>query len=169
MTSTGRFGSAVRHTLFQSNYVCLQCRLRASTAIPTINPSISLTHSSRRHASYTDKLRKKIWGTETPPGQKDPYVKESVSDKERREREQENEEEKGLPSESEDKPESTPEGEEGEAAEEGEGGQSEDDREFGTIEGLETVGGRGWGQAEWEAKNSFQGLGQSYYIYCDVY
>lgn len=150
MTPAGRFGSAVRHTLPQSNYICLQCRFRASTAVRSTNPSISLTYASRRHASWlnTDKLRKKIWGTENPPGQEDPYGKESAFDRQRREREQENEKERGL--------DQLPE-EELESALEGE------DEQYipaTTAEGLERVGDRGWGRDEWEAENSFQGFGQ---------
>ena len=156
MTSVGRFGSTARHTLPQSRYVCLQCRLRTSAATRTTNSSISLTYTPRRHASWvnTDKLRKKIWGTETPPGQEDPYVRESESDRTRREREQENEEAKELESAPEKKPESAPEDEYVEAT---------------TAKGLKRVGGHGWGNAEWEAENPFQGFGQFYCEHCNVY
>lgn len=150
MTPAGRFGSAVRHTLPPSSHVGLQCRFRASTAIQSTNPSISLTYTSRRRASWlnTDKLRKKIWGTENPPGQEDPYGKESAFDRERREREQENEEKRRV--------DPVPE-EELESALEG------GDEQYvpaTTAEGLERVGDRGWGRDEWEAENSFQGFGQ---------
>ena len=156
MTSTGRFGSVARHTLPQSRYVCLQCRLRTSAATRTTNSSTSLTYAPRRHASWisTDKLRKKIWGTETPPGQEDPYGRESEFDRMRREREQENEEAKGLASAPEEKPESAPEDEYVPAT---------------TAKGLQRVGGHGWGKAEWEAENPFQGFGQIYCEHCNFY
>ena len=156
MTSVGRFGSIARHTLPQPHYVCLQCRLRTSAATRTTNSSISLTYAPRRHASWvnTDKLRKKIWGTETPPGQKDPYVRESESDRTRREREQENGEAKKLESAPEKKPQSAPEDEYVKAT---------------TAKGLKRVGGHGWGNAEWEAENPFQGFGQFYCEHCNVY
>ena len=156
MTSTGRFGSAARHTLSQSRYVCLQCRLQTSAATRTTNSSVSLTYAPRRHASWvnSDKLRKKIWGTETPPGQEDPYVRESESDRTRREKEQEIEEAKKLVSAPEQKPEPAPEDEYVPAT---------------TAKGLKRVGGPGWGNAEWEAENPFQGFGQFYYEHCNAY
>ena len=156
MTSTGRFGSAARHTVPRSRYVCLQCRLRTSAPTRTTNSSISLTYAPRRHASWisTDKLRKKIWGTETPPGQEDPYVRESEFDRTRREREQENEEAKRLESAPEKKP----------------AAATEDDYvPATTVKGLKRVGGPGWGKAEWEAENPFQGFGQFYCEHCNFY
>ena len=157
MTSAGRFGSAARHTIPQSRYVCLQCRLQTSAAARTTNLSIPLTYAPRRLASWvsTDKLRKRIWGTETPPGQEDPYVRESEFDRAKREkREQENEEARRLESVPEKKPELAPEVEYVPAT---------------TAEGLKRVGGPGWGKAEWEAENPFQGFGQFCYEHCNVY
>ena len=166
MTPAGRFGSAARRTLPQSTYVCLQCRLRASTVIRSTNPSISLTYAARRHASWldTDKLQKRIWGTETPPGKEDPYGKESAFDRQRREREQENEGERGRESVPAEELEWVPEEE---PEEEPELAPSEEEEQPGvshehvpaTAEGLERVGGRKWGKAEWKAENLFQGFG----------
>ena len=131
MTSAGRFGSAARHTLPQSPYVCLQCRLRTSAATRTTNSSISITYAPRRHASWlnTDKLRKKIWA-------------------------QANEGVKQLESAPEKKQESTPEEKYVPAT---------------TAKGLKWVGGHGWGDAEWQAENQFQGFGQFYCQHCNVY
>ncbi len=94
----------------------------------------------------TDKLRKKIWGSETPPGQEDPYGKESVFDQRRREREQERERGREL-----------------EPAPEMEVEEPEDQTDYveaTTAEGLETVGGPGWGAREWEDTegNLFEGF-----------
>ncbi|CAD6567671.1 MAG: hypothetical protein ASARMPREDX12_000594 [Alectoria sarmentosa] len=107
---------------------------------------ITIPYASRRHASWvdTEKLRKKIWGSETPPGQEDPYGKESVFDQRRREREQEIE--KGM---------------ELEPVPEGEVGKSEEQTgyvEATTTEGLERVGWPGWGTKEWEEENSYRGF-----------
>ena len=156
MTSAGRFSFAACQSVTKSHYVCLQCRLQTSAATRTTNSSISLTQAPRRHASWvsTDKLRKKIWGTETPPGQADPYVTESEDDRAKREREQKNEEAKKLESAPEKKPESVPE--DGYVA-------------ATTAKGLKRVGGHGWGKAEWDAENPFQGFGQLYYEHCNVY
>ncbi|EED21669.1 conserved hypothetical protein [Talaromyces stipitatus ATCC 10500] len=60
-------------------YVCSNCRYDASYL-----PS----SSQRRHASgsgntpFTDKLRRRIWGTDNPPGLEDPYGGEGVIAKE---------------------------------------------------------------------------------------
>ena len=157
MTSAGRFGSAARNALPQSGYVCSQCRLRASTAVRTTNPSTSLPYVFRRQASWLDttKLRKRIWGTETPPGRDDPYGKESVFDRKRRERQQKTEGEREV--------ESVPEGREE---------TPEGDTDYvpaTTGHGLERVGGPDWGATQWEAENPFQGFGQIYCKHCDVY
>lgn len=135
-----------------SGFVCLKCQLRASAAVRTTNPPITLPYTSRRHASWidTDKLRKKIWGTDTPPGQEDPYGKESVFDAKRREREQERE--KGR---KELKPGPSPELQK----------RPEDEVDDGvkatTTEGLKTAGGPDWEREEWEEKNDpFKGFGQ---------
>lgn len=105
----------------------------------------------------TDKLQKKIWGTERPPGQEDPYGKESVFDQKRREREQEREK-----------------GGELVPVADREVGEPEDQTEYveaTTAEGLETVGGPGWGAREWEAEegNSFRGFAQLSCEHCDVH
>lgn len=159
MTSAGRFSIAPRLALPRSGHVCLQCRLRASTAVRAANSSITLPYASRRHASWldTDKLRKKIWGSETPPGQEDPYGKESVLDQRRREKEQERENGREL--------EPVPKRE-----------VRKPENQTGyvkatTAEGLERVGGPGWGRREWEEEdfNRFQGFGQLYCEHCDVY
>ena len=158
MTSAGRLSFAAHLRLPPSGYVCLKCQLLASAAIRTTNSSITLPYASRRHASWidTDKLRKKIWGTETPPGQEDPYGKESVFDQKRREREQERQKSRELqprPEQAAEKPE-----------------DETDDVKATTTEGLETVGGPDWEKEEREAEDdSFEGFGQLHSEHCDVY
>lgn len=157
MTSAGRISLAARLALPQSGYVCLHCRIRASTAVRTTNSSITLPYASSRHASWldTEKLRKKIWGSETPPGQDDPYGKESVFDQRRRDKEQAREKGREL-----------------EPAPEQEVEQPEDEDEYfeaDTAEGLEMVGGPGWGTRQWEVANPFKGFSQLYCKHCNVY
>lgn len=94
----------------------------------------------------TDKLRKRIWGSEVPPGQEDPYGKEGVFDQKRREREQDREKGRVL-----------------EPAPEREVETPQDQTEYveaTTAESLETVGGPGWGTKQWkkEKGNSFIGF-----------
>ena len=161
MTSAGRFRSAARHAFPQSNYVCFQCQLRASTAVRMTNPSISLPHASRRHASWLDtqKLRKKIWGTDNPPGQEDPYGKESAFDRRRRESEQETEQETEKERELESAPdEEVPTNE-------------EDYLEAITAKGLKTVGMPDWGMKQWSKaeENRFEGFDRFCCMRCDCY
>lgn len=61
-------------------YVCSVCRQDASSCLPS--------STQRRHASgsgstpFTEKLRRRIWGTDNPPGLEDPYGGEGVIAKE---------------------------------------------------------------------------------------
>lgn len=157
MTSAGRISLAARRTLPQSGFVCLQCRLRTSTTVRLTNPSITLPYASRRHESWmdTEKLRKKIWGSETPPGQEDPYGEESVLDRRRREREQEREKSEEL-----------------QPVPKKNLGGGKDQTEYvpaTTVEGLETVGAPGWETKQWAEENCFQGFDQLYGNNCDIY
>lgn len=162
MTSAGRITFAAHLTLPRSGYVCLKCQLRASTAVRRINPSITIPYASRRHASWitTDNLRKKIWGTETPPGQEDPYGKESVFDQKRREREQEREQEREKSREL--KPGTKQDKEKPE--------DQTDNVTATTTEGLQTVGGPDWEAEAWDKEvDSFEGFGQFPGEHFDVY
>ena len=56
-----------------SPYLCLVCKHQStsfSTSSPVVAPKVP----------YTEKLRQRIWGTNKPPGQKDPYGDASVFD-----------------------------------------------------------------------------------------
>ena len=149
MTSTTRIGSTACYKISQANFICMQCRIRATTAVRRPNPPISLSYLSRRHAasSFTDRLRRKLFRSEVPPGAEDPYGKEGNFERMRREREQE-------------------------------GKELESEEEMidpsgyvraTTIEGLEFIGGPDWGLAEWEAQKPFQGLVYVYCGHCDFY
>ncbi|PBP27328.1 hypothetical protein BUE80_DR001643 [Diplocarpon rosae] len=78
-----------------STYLCSACKHHASpfstSALRTAQNKASLTEK------FTDKLRKKIWGTDNPPGQKDPYGDASIFDRTKmREEEQRNNEEEAA-------------------------------------------------------------------------
>ena len=157
MTSAGRISLAARRTLPQSGFVCLQCRLRTSSTVRITNPSVTLPYASHRHQSFfdTEKLRRKIWGSDTPPGQEDPYGEESVLDRRRREREQERERSEEL-----------------QRLPKTESGDGKDQAEYvpaTTIEGLETVGAPGWDTKQWVEKNPFHGFNQIYGNNCDIH
>ena len=79
--TSSTIGRLVSKAYPQSNYICIQCRLRA---ISHLQKSAFSTSTPRKASNdklpYSEKLRRRIWGTDTPPGQKDPYVRESPSD-----------------------------------------------------------------------------------------
>lgn len=47
---------------------------------PTRALSTTPSHRASNAVPFTEKLRRKIWGTDSPPGRADPYSKESVLD-----------------------------------------------------------------------------------------
>lgn len=84
-------------------YICLHCQIRAlSTLRQPLRPCRNITRSQlRRYASqrpkeddddgfegsFANKVRKKLWGTDNPPGQRNPYVRELPDEEEDRLRE----------------------------------------------------------------------------------
>ena len=50
-----------------------------TTAVRAISSTSTL--QSDDSISFTEKLRRKIWGTDSPPGQADPYSKDSLLDR----------------------------------------------------------------------------------------
>ncbi|KAL1986805.1 hypothetical protein VTN96DRAFT_5458 [Rasamsonia emersonii] len=81
--------------LSKSLYVCSNCR---QDFLPRASPSPQTT---RRNASgnvpFTEKVRRKLWGTDNPPGLKDPYGGEGVIEKAIRKRTQGDVEQKQEP------------------------------------------------------------------------
>lgn len=67
----------------RSTFVCYQCRRLAfaSTRRARVPPPLSSTQRRFASGSWTESLRKKIWGTDNPPGQKDPYNSEPINDR----------------------------------------------------------------------------------------
>lgn len=89
----------------RKGYICLNCQLRAlSIHRKPLSPyhARNITRSQLRHyanqrpsndenddgfeGSFANKVRKKLWGTDTPPGQRNPYVRESLLDEEEEDR-----------------------------------------------------------------------------------
>lgn len=65
--------------LSKTLYVCSNCRYDVSLSSAVSNHQ----HQARRHAGsgntpFTEKVRRKIWGTDNPPGLEDPYGGEGV-------------------------------------------------------------------------------------------
>lgn len=129
-----------------SNFVCLQCRLHASAAARRQNPSSKPLITSRQYASLTDRLRKKIWGSENPPGQEDPYGGKSILDQRKKELDLEDERRdprvQVAPS---------PEDVEDESVALGYVAKT-------TWDGMDRVGYEGWGKEEWDKDHPFKGF-----------
>ncbi|KAH7330232.1 ribosomal subunit 39S-domain-containing protein [Rhexocercosporidium sp. MPI-PUGE-AT-0058] len=72
-----------------STYLCTACKHHAAPF------STSVARDAK--VSMTEKLRRKIWGTDSPPGLEDPYGDKSVFDQtKKRQREQQSEEQKAA-------------------------------------------------------------------------
>lgn len=138
----------------RSVYVCVRCRRLASNAAPKGNPSFPVSQTKRRSASsssFTDKLRKRIWGTDAPPGEEDPYgapgfIEQRRRAKEAKEQEESNPETKTLP------PQRT--------ADDPNEDELEDipESDATTWEGMPVVGGPDWGMEEWDEQHPFEGF-----------
>lgn len=160
MASTTRLGVLVGRASSCPYYVCLQCRLNASAASRKSSLSFLSPPSARRHASnspFSERLRKKIWGSETPPGAEDPYAVPGTPEQRRREKEDAREQEKGLAKTGSPAVPAVP-------AENGESQKSKLEEEDGedndaiTWEGMTTVGGRDYGMDRWDEEHPFQGF-----------
>ena len=65
-------------------YICSSCRRRAR--LPRLTPSSSVRTASSG-LPFTERLRRKIWGTDNPPGLKDPYGGPSILERRKAEKE----------------------------------------------------------------------------------
>ena len=138
-----------------SAYVCLQCQRQASHTVAKAKwapKSRSLPCRYASSSSFSDKLRKRIWGTDNPPGPEDPYGSSGVLEQRRREKAA-RDEEQGLASNDTAK---APIIEDNVGAI-GEGSE-ENGSEATTWEGMLVVGGPGWGMEEWDQRHPFRGF-----------
>ena len=164
----------------QSTFICKQCRKQA------LSPGSTLLHATyvpRRYASsggdkdesekekipYTEKLRRKIWGTDLPPGQKDPYAK--LSPEQRQQEIEERELQRAERELEEDNERLAREGKTIAAVEPEIRTESEEvdvddlvlDPEEGYVpalsaDGLERLGGAtGWWEGAWDSENQYHG------------
>ena len=136
----------------RSVYVCFQCQRKASTQSLKAKPSFPSCPIPRRLAStspFSERLRKKIWGTDTPPGQEDPYGPPGVVEQNRKDRELGDHQQTFPDPESRSKSQSA-------VDEEDDSGLLESDAT--TWEGMPVVGGHGWGMREWDAEHPYTGF-----------
>ena len=69
------------HLAVRPQVVCLICRIRASGSVP--RASFSTTTKRFESLSVTERMRRRIWGTNSPPGQTDPYAQLTQEERER--------------------------------------------------------------------------------------
>jgi len=94
-------------------------------------------------------VRKKIWGSETPPGQEDPYGGASVLDQRKREQELEDKREGRSVQ-------VAPTSEE--LKEVGDENETSDYVAKVRWDGLDRVGYEGWGREKWDKQHPFEGF-----------
>ena len=148
-------------------FVCPQCRnhLRLRPHDDTSRSRTSSTYyrmasTSSNKIPYTEKIRRKIWGTDRPPGQEDPYGPSVIL---------EGNKQRSDPSKTEADPDSPHEGtrdsrtmpsdsDATEATRTMDNATSVDYVPATTWEGLDQIGGStGWWEEAWDAENHFTG------------
>lgn len=67
-------------------YVCSTCRRQCHPAAAAVSLCPQTLRKASSNASFTEKLRRKVWGTDNPPGLKDPYGGESLLERKLREK-----------------------------------------------------------------------------------
>ena len=77
-TTTLKISTSPLKILNYQAYICTRCRNYAikQAQRATIATSASRAAEPNRQLPFSEKLRRKIWGTDTPPGQADPYTKQ---------------------------------------------------------------------------------------------
>jgi hypothetical protein len=136
-------------TRIPSTYLCLACKHRTTP----FSTSFLRAAPSNEKASFTEKVRQKIWGTHQPPGLEDPYGDGSVFDRtkkrEQRQRIQAREQE----------PEEAPVEVE-ETATEVEETETDNTRSFGRSERATNWDGLQWvgGGTLWQPEDDFKGF-----------
>ncbi|PGH21371.1 hypothetical protein AJ80_03288 [Polytolypa hystricis UAMH7299] len=79
---------AASSQLSSTLYVCSTCRHQfLPQTLRAANQSFR-RHNSSNNVPLTEKIRRKIWGTDNPPGLKDPYGGESILERTLRERQE---------------------------------------------------------------------------------
>ncbi|KAI9895026.1 MAG: hypothetical protein M1814_000249 [Vezdaea aestivalis] len=68
--------ATIHRSASRQRYVCASCRLQRSktTSVATFSTQGNQTE---RKLPWTEKVRRRIWGTDNPPGLKDPYDRDS--------------------------------------------------------------------------------------------
>ena len=74
-------GSSLFNAFNRQAYICARCRSNVIKQAQRAPISTSISRNAEK-LPYAERFRRKIWGTDTPPGQADPYTKEPNQTKE---------------------------------------------------------------------------------------
>ncbi|EEQ27342.1 conserved hypothetical protein [Microsporum canis CBS 113480] len=132
---------ALPSQLTGSRYVCTNCRWQSLPRTRNLISIPSRRYNSSDNLPFSEKVRRKLWGTDNPPGLKDPYGGESMLERRARELRESREEVK------ESEPQETSD-EYAQVVEEGNSEPMGDYTPAATWDGLEHVGSLG----EWWEK-----------------
>jgi hypothetical protein len=154
--------STIRHAQLRipssSSFVCTRCRIRNLRPVVQSTAGFS-AYATRRYANisnkdkdgneipYTEKIRRKMWGTNFPPGQRDPYKHMTPEEREAEAIEMEQE-----------RLEAEAKARGADALAVKEASNSTEYIPATTWEGLERIGGpTGWWEEAWDQENVFTG------------
>ncbi|EFQ97763.1 hypothetical protein MGYG_00804 [Nannizzia gypsea CBS 118893] len=76
---------ALPSQLTSSRYVCTNCRWQSLPRARNLISTPPRRYNSSGNLPFTEKVRRKLWGTDNPPGLKDPYGGESILERRARE------------------------------------------------------------------------------------
>lgn len=152
MTSTCQLRVLAGRASSQKPYICLQCRRQVSTAASRATPRLQPTFPPRRSASstpFSQRIRNKIWGTDTPPGKDNPYGAPGSFEQQMDQRLARNHDE------------GAPDGNippEPAIIEQPQEMSDSEGSNVTTWEGMRVVGQPNYGLKNWDTEHSFQGL-----------
>ena len=139
----------------RSAHICLRCQRLASNAAPKSNNPLPLLPNVRHYASssLTDRLRSRIWGTDTPPGQENPYGSPGFLEQRKRDKEAKDQAENAKETQLRSPPQSAAETHDEELED------MPEESDATTWEGMPIVGGPDWGMEEWDEQHPYEGFG----------
>lgn len=148
-------GRALPYTPPPSAYICLKCRRLASDTATKASTVLPVSSSARHYASSSsliERVRKRIWGTDNPPGPENPYGPPGAFEQKRLENELRDSEKGTAATDSLSRRQTA-----GNVREEDLQDLPEES-EATTWEGMPVVGGPDWGQEEWDEEHPYEGL-----------
>ena len=152
MTLTTRMKAIAARASPRSPYICLQCQRQASTVVRRATPRLQTSLPPRRSAStvpFSERIRRKIWGTDAPPGQDNPYGAPGSFEQQRNER---------LGRQNEQDPPDEDNTRQPAIVEQPQEALDSEGNDATTWEGMRVIGGADYGLETWDSEHQFEGL-----------